>query len=166
MLRLLNAQEYQKAFAFLNRRLKPMESTAASSPAEFQNLCYLLTCKVSEYKTRLVCSALCRRPLSINCPFSSLQTLVYGFVALIARGAHATGAHGFCRFALAGPKYQRRDMHLPLTMRMCWPITMHRGLVSSISVAPAHGPHGTACMQPSSGALHSLVTVVGIEVGC
>lgn len=44
-LELIERQEYQKAFAYLNRRLKPMEATAASSRAEFQNLCYLLTCK-------------------------------------------------------------------------------------------------------------------------
>eukprot|EP00611_Tribonema_gayanum_P009671 TRINITY_DN19495_c0_g1_i4.p1 TRINITY_DN19495_c0_g1~~TRINITY_DN19495_c0_g1_i4.p1 ORF type:complete len:219 (+),score=65.81 TRINITY_DN19495_c0_g1_i4:1780-2436(+) len=42
---LIEKQEYQKAFAYLNRRLKPMEATAASNPTEFQNLCYLLTCK-------------------------------------------------------------------------------------------------------------------------
>lgn len=42
---LIERQEYQKAFAFLNRRLKPMEATAASTPNEFLNLCYLLTCK-------------------------------------------------------------------------------------------------------------------------
>lgn len=44
-LELIERQEYQKAFAFLNRRLKPMEGTAASTPNEFLNLCYLLTCK-------------------------------------------------------------------------------------------------------------------------
>eukprot|EP00752_Nemacystus_decipiens_P018196 g16325.t1 len=44
-LELIQRQEYQKAFAFLNRRLKPMEATAASTPNEFLNLCYLLTCK-------------------------------------------------------------------------------------------------------------------------
>eukprot|EP00903_Cladosiphon_okamuranus_P005849 g5788.t2 len=44
-LELIERQEYQKAFAFLNRRLKPMEATAASTPNEFLNLCYLLTCK-------------------------------------------------------------------------------------------------------------------------
>lgn len=44
-LELIERQEYQKAFAFLNRRLKPMESTAASTPNEFVSLCYLLTCK-------------------------------------------------------------------------------------------------------------------------
>ncbi|CAN0111977.1 unnamed protein product, partial [Phaeothamnion confervicola] len=44
-LELIERQEYQKAFAYLNRRLKPMESTAASTPTEFQSLCYLLTCK-------------------------------------------------------------------------------------------------------------------------
>ncbi|CAM9753354.1 unnamed protein product, partial [Discosporangium mesarthrocarpum] len=48
-LELIDRQEYQKAFAYLNRRLKPMEGTAASTPNEFLNLCYLLTCKsVSE----------------------------------------------------------------------------------------------------------------------
>jgi COMPASS component SWD3 len=47
-LELIERQEYQKAFAYLNRRLKPMEAiTTASNPNEFQNLCYLLTCKVS-----------------------------------------------------------------------------------------------------------------------
>ncbi|CAN0418342.1 unnamed protein product, partial [Ectocarpus sp. 12 AP-2014] len=44
-LELIERQEYQRAFAFLNRRLKPMEATAASTPNEFLNLCYLLTCK-------------------------------------------------------------------------------------------------------------------------
>lgn len=44
-LELIERQEYQKAFAFLNRHLKPMEATAASTPNEFLNLCYLLTCK-------------------------------------------------------------------------------------------------------------------------
>ncbi|CAM9546523.1 unnamed protein product [Choristocarpus tenellus] len=44
-LELIEQQEYQKAFSYLNRRLKPMEATAASTPNEFLNLCYLLTCK-------------------------------------------------------------------------------------------------------------------------
>ncbi len=44
-LELIERQEYQKAFAYLNRRLKPMEGTAASTPNEFLSLCYLLTCK-------------------------------------------------------------------------------------------------------------------------
>ncbi|CBJ33816.1 conserved unknown protein [Ectocarpus siliculosus] len=44
-LELIERQEYQRAFVFLNRRLKPMEATAASTPNEFLNLCYLLTCK-------------------------------------------------------------------------------------------------------------------------
>lgn len=44
-LELIERQEYQIALAFLKRYLKPMEGTAASTPNEFLNLCYLLTCK-------------------------------------------------------------------------------------------------------------------------
>ncbi|CAM9749876.1 unnamed protein product, partial [Ascophyllum nodosum] len=44
-LELIERQEFQKAFSFLNRRLKPVEAIAASTPNEFLNLCYLLTCK-------------------------------------------------------------------------------------------------------------------------
>ena len=38
------AQEMQKAFSLLNRRLKPLEAYARSA-ADFKDLCYLLTCK-------------------------------------------------------------------------------------------------------------------------
>ena len=41
---LIEAQEYQKAFTHLTKRLKPLESSAASID-EFKNLCYLLTCR-------------------------------------------------------------------------------------------------------------------------
>ena len=36
--------EFQKAYSFLQRRLKPLEATH-SSPSEFSALCYLLSCK-------------------------------------------------------------------------------------------------------------------------
>jgi COMPASS component SWD3 len=42
---LIERQEYQKAFTYLTRKLKPLESAAASDPQEFMSLCYLLTCK-------------------------------------------------------------------------------------------------------------------------
>jgi hypothetical protein len=41
---LIERQEYQKAFAFLTERLKPLE-TRQSDSDEFKDLCYLLTCK-------------------------------------------------------------------------------------------------------------------------
>ena len=41
---LIEAQEYQKAFTHLQKRLKPLEGSAASL-AEFKDLCYLLTCR-------------------------------------------------------------------------------------------------------------------------
>ncbi|KAL6070987.1 WD40 repeat-containing protein SMU1 [Balamuthia mandrillaris] len=43
-LELLEKQEFQKAFTFLNKRLKPYERYA-TNPKEFRDLCYLLTCK-------------------------------------------------------------------------------------------------------------------------
>ena len=43
-LELIEGQEYQKAFTHLTKRLKPLESAAASD-GEFKDLCYLLTCK-------------------------------------------------------------------------------------------------------------------------
>ena len=49
---LIEAQEYQKAFTHLTKRLKPLEGQAASL-GEFKDLCYLLTCKsVSEVAAR------------------------------------------------------------------------------------------------------------------
>ena len=45
-LELIERQEYQKAFAYLNTRLKPLEAlSSASGKQEFADLCYLLTCK-------------------------------------------------------------------------------------------------------------------------
>ena len=41
---LIEAQEYQKAFTHLTKRLKPLEASAASL-GEFKDLCYLLTCR-------------------------------------------------------------------------------------------------------------------------
>ena len=41
---LIEAQESQKAFTHLTKRLKPLEA-AASSLGEFKDLCYLLTCR-------------------------------------------------------------------------------------------------------------------------
>ena len=41
---LIEAQEYQKAFTHLTKRLKPLEASAASL-ADFKDLCYLLTCR-------------------------------------------------------------------------------------------------------------------------
>ena len=41
---LIDAQEYQKAFTHLTKRLKPLEGSAASL-SEFKDLCYLLTCR-------------------------------------------------------------------------------------------------------------------------
>jgi COMPASS component SWD3 len=41
---LIEAQEYQKAFTHLTKRLKPLESSAASL-SDFKDLCYLLTCR-------------------------------------------------------------------------------------------------------------------------
>ena len=43
-LELIEAQEYQKAFTHLAKRLKPLE-TSAASVGEFKDLCYLLTCR-------------------------------------------------------------------------------------------------------------------------
>lgn len=43
-LELIAAQEVQKAFALLGKRLKPLEAYARSQ-ADFKDLCYLLTCK-------------------------------------------------------------------------------------------------------------------------
>ncbi|KAA8493639.1 putative WD repeat-containing protein [Porphyridium purpureum] len=43
-LELIDAQEHQKAFALLNKRLKPLEAYSLRS-GEFAELCYLLTCK-------------------------------------------------------------------------------------------------------------------------
>lgn len=43
-LEMVDAGELQKAFAFLTKRLKPLENMQ-SSPDEFRDLCYLLTCK-------------------------------------------------------------------------------------------------------------------------
>ena len=43
-LELIEAQEYQKAFTHLTKRLKPLEASAASL-GEFKDLCYLLTCR-------------------------------------------------------------------------------------------------------------------------
>eukprot|EP00742_Colponemidia_sp_Colp-10_P005419 GILJ01005791.1.p1 GENE.GILJ01005791.1~~GILJ01005791.1.p1 ORF type:complete len:646 (-),score=96.73 GILJ01005791.1:200-2086(-) len=42
-LELIDRQEYQKAFSFLSRRLKPLETLLSKD--EFKDLCYLLTCK-------------------------------------------------------------------------------------------------------------------------
>eukprot|EP00474_Spongospora_subterranea_P000274 CRZ00732.1 hypothetical protein [Spongospora subterranea] len=42
-LELIDRQEYQKAFTFLMKYLKPYESSA--DPDEFSDLCYLLTCR-------------------------------------------------------------------------------------------------------------------------
>eukprot|EP01135_Chromosphaera_perkinsii_P008304 Nk52_evm1s1253 gene=Nk52_evmTU1s1253 len=42
-LELIEKREYQKAFTYLTKRLKPVESVA--SHAEFMDLCYLLTCR-------------------------------------------------------------------------------------------------------------------------
>eukprot|EP00937_MAST-01D_sp_MAST-1D-sp2_P007995 g7995.t1 len=45
-LELIDAQQYEKAFVFLNTRLKPLETLSnASGRGEFADLCYLLTCK-------------------------------------------------------------------------------------------------------------------------
>lgn len=41
---LIEKQEYQKAFSYLMKRLKPLDSQQ-SKHAEFKDLCYLLTCK-------------------------------------------------------------------------------------------------------------------------
>mmetsp|Transcript_16887 Transcript_16887/g.43093 ORF Transcript_16887/g.43093 Transcript_16887/m.43093 type:complete len:544 (+) Transcript_16887:126-1757(+) len=43
-LELLESQEYQKAFTFLTKRLKPVEPFQTKE-GEFEHLCYLLTCK-------------------------------------------------------------------------------------------------------------------------
>mmetsp|Transcript_42775 Transcript_42775/g.69354 ORF Transcript_42775/g.69354 Transcript_42775/m.69354 type:complete len:631 (-) Transcript_42775:57-1949(-) len=43
-LELVDRQEYQKAFACLTKRLKPLESMQ-TNPDEFRDLCYLITCK-------------------------------------------------------------------------------------------------------------------------
>eukprot|EP00026_Physarum_polycephalum_P006258 Phypoly_transcript_06300.p1 GENE.Phypoly_transcript_06300~~Phypoly_transcript_06300.p1 ORF type:complete len:572 (+),score=66.81 Phypoly_transcript_06300:79-1794(+) len=43
-LELLERQEYQKAFTYLTKRLKPLESRQTNID-EFRDLCYLLTCK-------------------------------------------------------------------------------------------------------------------------
>eukprot|EP01027_Heterolobosea_sp_BB2_P009061 GEZU01013406.1.p1 GENE.GEZU01013406.1~~GEZU01013406.1.p1 ORF type:complete len:568 (+),score=81.26 GEZU01013406.1:190-1893(+) len=43
-LELIESGEYQKAFTYLTKRLKPLESVA-TRPGEFKDLCYLLTCK-------------------------------------------------------------------------------------------------------------------------
>jgi len=43
-LELVDRQEYQKAFTYLTKKLKPYEGHQ-SHPEEFRNLCYLLTCK-------------------------------------------------------------------------------------------------------------------------
>ena len=43
-LELLDGGEQHKAFTQLTKRLKPLES-CAPSPAEFRDLCYLLTCR-------------------------------------------------------------------------------------------------------------------------
>ena len=45
-LELLDGGEQHKAFTQLTKRLKPLES-CAPSPAEFRDLCYLLTCSVN-----------------------------------------------------------------------------------------------------------------------
>ena len=44
LIELIEAQEYQKAFTHLTKRLKPLEGSAASR-GEFKDLCYLLTCR-------------------------------------------------------------------------------------------------------------------------
>ena len=43
-LELIDRQEFQKAFTYLTKKLKPFEGQH-SQPEEFKNLCYLLTCK-------------------------------------------------------------------------------------------------------------------------
>eukprot|EP01087_Luapelamoeba_hula_P022214 TRINITY_DN7906_c0_g1_i1.p1 TRINITY_DN7906_c0_g1~~TRINITY_DN7906_c0_g1_i1.p1 ORF type:complete len:601 (+),score=60.46 TRINITY_DN7906_c0_g1_i1:221-1804(+) len=43
-LELIEKQEYQKAFTLLNKKLKLLERYA-TNPAEFKDLCFLLTCK-------------------------------------------------------------------------------------------------------------------------
>lgn len=43
-LEMIDSGEQQKAFSFLTKRLKPLESLQ-STPEEFRDLCYLLTCK-------------------------------------------------------------------------------------------------------------------------
>jgi len=43
-LELVDRQEYQKAFTYLTKKLKPFEKQR-SHPEEFKDLCYLLTCK-------------------------------------------------------------------------------------------------------------------------
>jgi hypothetical protein len=43
-LELIDRQEFQKAFTYLTKKLKPFEAQH-SQPDEFKNLCYLLTCK-------------------------------------------------------------------------------------------------------------------------
>mmetsp|Transcript_92 Transcript_92/g.252 ORF Transcript_92/g.252 Transcript_92/m.252 type:complete len:620 (-) Transcript_92:93-1952(-) len=43
-LELVDRQEYQKAFTYLTKKLKPFEKQRAH-PEEFKDLCYLLTCK-------------------------------------------------------------------------------------------------------------------------
>eukprot|EP00808_Paulinella_micropora_P014270 g79016.t1 len=43
-LEMIDKQEYQKAFTFLNKRLKPFENLHKQG-SEFNELCYLLTCK-------------------------------------------------------------------------------------------------------------------------
>eukprot|EP00292_Cryptomonas_paramecium_P021434 CAMPEP_0113711576 /NCGR_PEP_ID=MMETSP0038_2-20120614/30846_1 /TAXON_ID=2898 /ORGANISM="Cryptomonas paramecium" /LENGTH=168 /DNA_ID=CAMNT_0000637873 /DNA_START=41 /DNA_END=544 /DNA_ORIENTATION=+ /assembly_acc=CAM_ASM_000170 len=41
---LIDRQEFQKAFTYLTKKLKPFEGQQAQ-PEEFKNLCYLLTCR-------------------------------------------------------------------------------------------------------------------------
>ena len=46
-LELIERQEYQRAFIFLTKRLKPLENVSRlqGNPREFSDLCYLLTCR-------------------------------------------------------------------------------------------------------------------------
>jgi COMPASS component SWD3 len=44
-LELIERHETEKAYAVLMKRLKPLEGHAPRGPAEFRDLCYLLTCK-------------------------------------------------------------------------------------------------------------------------
>lgn len=46
-LEMIDRQEYQKAFTFLTKRLKPLEAFGRQArPGEFHDLCFMLTCKV------------------------------------------------------------------------------------------------------------------------
>lgn len=44
-LELIERQEYQKAYTYLMRRLKPMETLQSENSNDIKDLCYLLTCK-------------------------------------------------------------------------------------------------------------------------